>query len=257
MPTTTELLEAARKKQRLEQRLVDIDRAIETARRYTPDDVADLQEGRERVSTSIEALTALIEEGNPFDGVPYPRQPERIYGLGSFETAAPASRAVRRRRKTLCAGRRYPFAWLRVNPCIEQPMNIEGVPVIRRSQDAVDVFHSSVDFAGRGVEYAMIMSLDQGNRPTSIAVISQGGRAAAVIDPGVALQAPILSNAVGFILGHNHPSQNIDPSAEDQALVDKLYRGSKLLGLTMFDSVIMGDDPSRFFSTLDAGMMPR
>ena len=188
--------------------------------------------------------------------IPYPRQRERIFtSLSGFEAVLP--KIVRRRRKTVCAGKKYPFKWLRINPCIELPDIGPGdVPTISASREASYIFHESVDFSGRGVEYAMIMCLDVKNKPNAIAVVGQGGRASAIIDPSVIFQAVILSNSSGFILAHNHPSEVADPSNEDVAYTTRLAQGARLLGVQMLDSLVLTSNRDVYFSMLDAGMMP-
>lgn len=44
-----------------------------------------------------------------------------------------------------------------------------------------------------------------------------------------------------FILVHNHPSGDTNPSIKDIELTKKLYQGANLLGLQMIDHIIIGD----------------
>lgn len=49
-------------------------------------------------------------------------------------------------------------------------------------------------------------------------------------------------SAVCFIVVHNHPSGDPSPSEEDIIFTEKLYEGAELLGLSLCDHVIIGDN---------------
>jgi DNA repair protein RadC len=175
-------------------------------------------------------------------------------GLSGLEAAQ--VKAVRRRRKrNVCASDRLRFKWLRIDPCVSLPDDADELPPITSSRDAVRILHDSVGFAGRGVEYAMVLSLDSKNRPTSVAVSHIGGRASSLVEPSVVFQPPILSNAVGFIFAHNHPSGSAEPSAEDLKMTRKLQQGARLVGLTLLDALVVTDDVGVYTSFLDAGLL--
>jgi hypothetical protein len=76
MPTTQELLEAAREKTRLERERDALDAAIYSARRSSDDTAADFEERRSWVQDRIEVLQDLIDSGYPGT--------EGLMGLGSF-----------------------------------------------------------------------------------------------------------------------------------------------------------------------------
>lgn len=179
-------------------------------------------------------------------------EPLILAGLGAFE--AP----VRRRRKTICASNRYPFAWLRVDTCIAQPViGRDAVPKITTAASVAKFVHESVDFGGRSREFVMAISLDAQNRPNAVAVPHQGGLAYSIVEVGSLLKPMILSNAVAMIMVHNHPSNEVSPSQEDVAITERVYRGAKLVGIKMLDSVVVGDQLSDgYYSFLDNGQMP-
>jgi DNA repair protein RadC len=61
-------------------------------------------------------------------------------------------------------------------------------------------------------------------------------------------------SAAGIIMAHNHPSGDPTPSPEDNELTRRLVKGSKLLGITILDHVIVGDKAC-YYSYADTGTL--
>jgi DNA repair protein RadC len=57
--------------------------------------------------------------------------------------------------------------------------------------------------------------------------------------------------AVSIICAHNHPSASIEPSEEDKKFTQNLVSAGKLLGVTVLDHIIIGDN--RYYSFAGAG----
>ncbi|MEI8007795.1 MAG: JAB domain-containing protein [Bacteroidota bacterium] len=56
-----------------------------------------------------------------------------------------------------------------------------------------------------------------------------------------------------MLLGHNHPSGNIQPSEADTKLTKKLRDCGLMLDVDVLDHIIIGDD--RYYSFADDGKM--
>ena len=61
----------------------------------------------------------------------------------------------------------------------------------------------------------------------------------------------VLMNAAAFICAHNHPSSDPTPSQEDRVLTQRLRQGAEILGITLLDHVVLGEE--RYFSFADQG----
>ncbi|MGB0357083.1 MAG: RadC family protein, partial [Cytophagales bacterium] len=83
--------------------------------------------------------------------------------------------------------------------------------------------------------------------------ISKGGLSRTIVDPRMVFKACLIHNAVGFVLVHNHPSGNVEPSQADIQLTMSIQKGSKVFGLRMVDHLIFGDRD--FFSFEEAHML--
>lgn len=183
----------------------------------------------------------------------YPEQ-ERLFLTGLSETE---KRKVRKRRQTVCASKKAQYAWLRIDPCTTLPdVKDEDVPVMRSSREVSQFLHKAVNFQGRGIEYFMVLCLNVGSQPMAVAVPHKGGRASSVVDPTVVFQAVILSNASRFVIAHNHPSENPQPSPADIAITQRLVTASSYVGLEFLDHIILTDYPLKYSSFMDMGIMP-
>ena len=73
-------------------------------------------------------------------------------------------------------------------------------------------------------EFAMIC-LNRANKPIGLYKVSQGGVAGTVADPKIVFQTALLCNASSIVIGHNHPSGNLQPSQADIDITKKIKQG--------------------------------
>lgn len=83
-------------------------------------------------------------------------------------------------------------------------------------------------------------------------MISKGGVAGTVVDTKVLFKKILEHNRVSsFIVAHNHPSGNLNPSSEDIQLTRKIMQAAMLLDLKMLDHLIITLDG--YYSFIDNG----
>jgi DNA repair protein RadC len=102
-------------------------------------------------------------------------------------------------------------------------------------------------------ESFFILLLNQGNYTIGFAKISQGGIAGTVVDTRMVAKIALESLAVNIILAHNHPSGNLNPSAQDKSLTERITNGLKLLDINVADHIILTAES--YFSFRDECMM--
>jgi len=114
---------------------------------------------------------------------------------------------------------------------------VAGAPV----RDAASVH---AHFAGRlpqlEREVFYVLLLDGKNRVQADVLVSEGSLTAALVHPREVFAPAIRSAAAALILVHNHPSGDPTPSAEDQAITERLRRVGDLVGIRVLDHVIVG-----------------
>ena len=103
-------------------------------------------------------------------------------------------------------------------------------------------------------EHFVILMLDQKNQVIGIHTVSIGSLSASIVHPRETFKAAILANAAALICGHKHLSGDCQPSKEDRAITTRLVEGGKLLGISVLDHVIIGDE-NKYFSFADEGLL--
>jgi DNA repair protein RadC len=80
--------------------------------------------------------------------------------------------------------------------------------------------------------------------------IAYGGTDFARLEPKIILAEPIKMNAPKIVLVHNHPSGDPTPSPGDIRMTQRLYECADIMGITLIDHVIIGQN--RCDSALEA-----
>lgn len=91
-------------------------------------------------------------------------------------------------------------------------------------------------------EHFYIVSLNAANKIIRIDLISTGSLDSSIVHPREVFKVAIENSAKSIILVHNHPSGNPEPSNDDIAITKKLVEISKLMGINVFDHVIIAEN---------------
>ena len=73
-------------------------------------------------------------------------------------------------------------------------------------------------------------------------VISVGTVDTALVSPRELFIEALQRNASAIILLHNHPSGDPAPSREDVRITRRIYEAGALLGISLLDHIIIGDN---------------
>ncbi|WP_316757398.1 JAB domain-containing protein [Pedobacter aquatilis] len=103
------------------------------------------------------------------------------------------------------------------------------------------------------LEEFKVLLLNRPNRVLGVMLVASGGLAGVMVDPKLVFSVALKCGAHGMILAHNHPSGELMPSSADISLTTKLKAGGKLLGIEVFDHLILS--PDGYYSFGDEGMM--
>jgi len=99
-------------------------------------------------------------------------------------------------------------------------------------------------------EHFVALYLDARHRVTHAHIVSRGTAQTAPVHPREVFKGAFLANASALIIGHNHPSGDVEPSVDDRALSERLRAAGELLGVIVLDSVIVGPS-KKFYSEAD------
>lgn len=100
-------------------------------------------------------------------------------------------------------------------------------------------------------EQVHLVMLDTKNHYLKDMLITSGTVNASLISPREILITAIKHEAVNLILVHNHPSGDPSPSSEDIKVTKRLMEAANLIGITLMDHIIIGDN--RYISLKEAG----
>ena len=102
-----------------------------------------------------------------------------------------------------------------------------------------DVSRFAGEYAMSDREVFACFHLDSKNRVIAKEVVSVGTLNQTLAHPREIFKAAIMNNSAAIILCHNHPSGNVEPSAQDNALTKRMADAGKLLGIPVHDHVIV------------------
>lgn len=133
----------------------------------------------------------------------------------------------------------------------ESSIKVERKTILK-PQDAFEI--SSEYYGNRDREMFSVMMLNTKNKIIGINTVSVGSLSASIVHPREVFKPCLLSNTATVILLHNHPSGDPDPSQQDLEVTRRLVDAGNILGITIKDHVILGEDTH--FSFREKGLMP-
>lgn len=127
----------------------------------------------------------------------------------------------------------------------------EDLPRVKSPKDVADHLMSKMDYLKQ--EHFKVILLDNKNNVLKIENISIGTLTATLVHPRDVFSGAIRKQAASVILVHNHPSGDPSPSQEDIAITKRLVSAGEILGISVFDHIIIGK--KRFASLKEFGYM--
>ncbi|AUC60115.1 DNA repair protein RadC [Cyanobacterium sp. HL-69] len=111
--------------------------------------------------------------------------------------------------------------------------------IIDSPQAAASAF--SHELMWQSQERFAVLLLDSKNSLIGTHVITVGIANETLAHPREVFREAIRQSATNIIIAHNHPSGNLEPSAEDMSLTDKLLQSSNIIGIPILDHLIIGN----------------
>ena len=91
-------------------------------------------------------------------------------------------------------------------------------------------------------EYFIVITLDGANHIIEKRVVFIGTLNRSLVHPREVFADALSDRAASIIIAHNHPSGQLEASAEDIAITKRLNESAKLLGIELLDHVIFTKD---------------
>ena len=103
-------------------------------------------------------------------------------------------------------------------------------------------------------EVFVVAMLTVRHRVLGLHTVSVGCLTSSLVHAREVFKPAILSGSAALLLGHNHPSGDPEPSAEDLALTRRLAAAGTLLGIEILDHLVLGE-AGRFVSLRERGVL--
>lgn len=127
-------------------------------------------------------------------------------------------------------------------------------PAIRDSQDAVNYLRAVWNKQRLELlEDIIAVYLNASHVVIGWVAVGSGGINACPLDARIILAIALQTASTSLIVAHNHPSGNLQPSAEDIRVTKALNDGGRLLGIKLLDHIILTRDA--FFSFSEHGLI--
>lgn len=124
---------------------------------------------------------------------------------------------------------------------------------VQHSNQVVNIIKENLDIDWN-VEQLIIAVTDGVNNIISQKILSVGSLNRSIVSPAQILKYILqFSKAAGFILIHNHPSGNLQPSDQDIEVTNKMKEVATLMQLTMLDHIIISE--VSHFSLCENGLL--
>ena len=105
--------------------------------------------------------------------------------------------------------------------------------------EAHDVWRALPDIQHLDQEQFRVLLLTTKNRLLDIHTVYQGTVNEIRVRPAEALRPALLANAPNFIVAHNHPSGDANPSVEDLITTGNLFQAGQLFDIQLLDHIII------------------
>jgi len=102
-------------------------------------------------------------------------------------------------------------------------------------------------------EQVLLLMMDSKNKLIQDMIISEGTVNTSIMPTREIMVNALKCDAVNIILLHNHPSGDPTPSTEDIRVTKRLTEASNLIGVTLMDHIIIGDN--RYISFKEQGII--
>jgi DNA repair protein RadC len=106
-------------------------------------------------------------------------------------------------------------------------------------------------------EQFAVALLNSKNEMIGLNIVSVGSLTTAPIHPREVVKPAILANAAAMILCHNHPSNDVQPSADDFDVTRNIIKAAKVIGITIHDHIIINMEDTRYYSFADQGIIKK
>jgi DNA repair protein RadC len=129
---------------------------------------------------------------------------------------------------------------------------------LSNSREAQSILRKLIKTYGQSDrEQFCVALLNNKSEVIGLNIVSIGAVSYAHVHPREVLKPAILASATAMILCHNHPSEDLSPSREDESITARIVKAAHILGIKVHEHLIISMWGERYFSFADAGIIQR
>lgn len=98
-------------------------------------------------------------------------------------------------------------------------------------------------------ENFILICLNVKNKIIASKNLFMGGLNTCIVDLRVLFRFALMNNAAAIIIAHNHPSGDLRPSPEDEAITRKIKKAGDIMQIQLLDSIIFNKE--EFWTGMD------
>ena len=219
---------------------------METQRTYTVHDLPASDRPRERLKrlgtealSTAELLACIMGSGTRGDSVVMTSQ-KLLSDFGNLQNVAAASIQELSKSRGIGEARAIQVkAAFEIGRRLADPDYAEKGKPVQSPEEAYSSMQEKL--RGKKKEHFYVLCLDTRNRVNNKRQVSIGNLDSSIVHPREVFKDAISSLASAVIFVHNHPSGDLEPSAEDINLTKRLVEAGELLGIPVLDHIIVAD----------------
>lgn len=123
----------------------------------------------------------------------------------------------------------------------------------KRVTSPKDVFPLIAHFADARQERFFTVSLNGAHEVIQTRIVSAGLINRTLIHPREVFSDALTDRACAVVVAHNHPSGQLEPSAEDREVTRRLREASGIIGIPLLDHLVFS--PEGYFSFVEHGIL--
>ena len=123
----------------------------------------------------------------------------------------------------------------------EKTMRYEINKKVTKPEIAYEIATEILGLDEQPEESMWLMTLDVKANITGLFEVSKGTLNSSLVHPREIFKRAMLQNAANIIIMHNHPSGDPTPSKDDIEITRRVYEAGKILGIELYDHIIIGD----------------
>lgn len=124
----------------------------------------------------------------------------------------------------------------------EKTYKYEGEEILNSPEKVYSFILETLSLQNYPEEMMYVIGLNNRGTVKGLFKVGQGTTTTSLVNPAGIFKRLLLSDCNNFILAHNHPSNNMEPSQSDIQTTINLDQLGKMLGVKLLDHLIIGRD---------------